>query len=420
MASSTLDRDSDDSMKRSSFWLFAIPIGAILLGHYFVDTYSGIAPPLLGVIEQEYGMLPQYAAMLLGLGSICSGLAQPTFAWLSDRLDTRAFGGIGILLGTLGITLLGFSPNIPGVFVIYAIGMLGVGMFHPIAASTIGSLAGDKRGMVLSWFFVFGMGGFFTGSLIGPALATGSGSLRNLSYLLIPGLIMAVVLQLSIGKVQHKKRISSGHTHSIAEYDWWTITCLYLSAVFRFTVNMAIVYLLVRWMEHHVASLNPSWSAEDVADYSAPFVGRANATMIVGQGAGGLAAGALIVAGREKIPLIWAPIVFSPALIALAFLEPGFWGYTACFLTGVGFASMTPVAISVGQRLMPYHTSLASGIVLGGAWAIASTGPRFAEFLIQQFDLRTAFIMIGVVLALSGLSAVGLKQKSLSIRKAKG
>ena len=395
-----------------------LPIGIIFVCHYLVDTYSATMQPLLGVVQTEYGMKPQWAAVLLGLGSIVSGLAQPAFAWASDRFNTRIFGALGILLGGIGITLIGFASSTPVVFLMYALGMLGVGMFHPIAASTIGQLAGDRRGLVISWFFVFGMGGFFTGSLLAPWLATGSGSLRHLSVMLIPGVIMAIVLQLCIGKINHKSVLLHTEAHSMRHYDWRSITILYLSSVFRFVVNMAIVYLLVRWMEQHVASMQPEWSAKKVADFSAPLAGRANATMILGQAIGGLTAGALILTGREKWPLVLTPILFAPALASIAFLQPGTLGYAACFFAGVGFAAMTPVAISVGQRLMPYHTSLGSGIMLGGAWAIASVGPRLAEFLIQQFNLQTALVTTAVLLACSGVSAIGLKQESLEKRHA--
>ena len=393
-------------------WALAIPIGAILVSHYFVDIYSSLIPPLVGVVQNEFSMTPELAAILIGIGSLCSGLAQPVFAWVSDRLNTRWCGSIGLVLAALGITLIGFSPNLPSLFAIYAIGMLGVGMFHPIAASTIGKLAGDRRGMAISWFFVFGMAGFFTGSLTGPPLATGV-SLQALSYLILPGLVMAVVLQLSIGKIEHKDPKAECKSVSMRDYDWISIGCLFLSSVFRYFVYTAIVYLLVRWMEQYVGGLNPEWSAEKIADASAPLAGRANAVMILGQGIGGLVAGALIVTGHEKWPLVLTPVLCGLSFIAIANLEPGVAGYTACFFAGIAAQSMTPVAISLAQRLMPYHTSLASGMILGGAWALACTGPRIAEWIIKNYSLEAALMFCFALSIASGLSASGIRKKSL-------
>ena len=382
---------------RSRAWWLTFPILAILFSHYIVDTYSALMPPLLGVVEKSFGMLPEYAALLLGLGSMCSGLAQPTFAWMSDRFNTRVFGALGVLLGAICITQIGYCPNQTILFVVYAIGMMGIGMFHPIAASTIGHLAGPRRSLAISLFFVFGMGGFFTGSLAGPEIATGTGGLRSLAWLIIPGLVLTVLLQIAISKVDHRKPSGRSGSHSMKDYDWWTITCLYFASVFRFIVNMALVYLLVRWMEHHVAIDNPGLNTTEIARLSAPFAGRANATMIVGQGVGGLLAGALIRLGAEKLPLVNVPLLFCPSIMLLAWLSPGWLGYAACFLAGMGFGSMTPVAISLGQRLMPYHTSLASAIMLGAAWAVASIGPWVAEQLIVNFSLSVSLIVTGVL-----------------------
>ena len=404
-----------EQARKALVWV-AIPIATIMASHWIVDTLSAVIPTLLGVVETEYSMHPQWSAMLLGLGAICSGLAQPLFAWLSDRWNTRVFGALGLLLGALGIGFIGFLPSVPLVFLFYAVGMIGVGMFHPIAASTVGRIAGDRRGLALSWFFVFGMAGFFTGALLGPTLATGSGSLDRLSYLAIPALVMVVLLQLGIGKTQHKAHRPHLESISLGNYDVRSLVFLYVSCVFRFVVNMAVVYLIVRWMEAFVAQSNPSWSVKQIADHAAPLVGRANATMIVGQGLGGLTAGWLIANGSEKKALVTVPILFSPALLLLAFLSPGFFGYAAIFLTGVGFASMTPVAISVGQRLMPYHTSLASGVMLGGAWAIGSVGPMVAEFIHNRFGLATALVVVGLLLSLSGVSALGLSPHSMKIK----
>ena len=94
-------------------------------------------------------------------------------------------------------------------------------------------------------------------------------------------------------------------------------------------------------------------------------------------------------------------------------MEPGLEGSVFCFLAGVGFAAMTPVTISLGQRMMPFHTSLASGLMLGGAWAIASVGPRIAEFTVQTFGLSVGFSVMAALLVASGLSAIGINRSSM-------
>ncbi len=391
-------------------WLLSLPVIAILLSHYIVDVYSSVIPPLIGVVQTEFSMRPAWAAFLLGLGSICSGLAQPLFAWLSDRTGSRIFGPLGIVFAALGIGLVGYLNNIAALFVVYSIAMIGIGMFHPIATARIGRIAGEQRGFAISLFFVFGMAGFFTGSLLGPSMTTGSGSLRNLSLLILPGLVMAGILQANINpKKEHKRTTHSTVSLREANYDWFSIALLYASACLRFLVNMAIIYLIVRWVEQYIGIQNPKWTKQEISDVAAPIAGQTHAIMFVGQGLGGLIAGAAIKTGREKLPLILTPIFFGPFLCALAVLEPGIGASVVCFLGGIGFAAMTPVSISVGQQMMPHHTRLASGLMLGGAWALASFGPRIAEFIIQSFSLESAIVTTGLVLILAGLSVAGIR-----------
>ena len=385
----------------------------ILVSHYVVDTYTALVPPLLGVVETSFQLTPQWTALFLGSGALFSGLAQPLYAWLSDRMNTRLFAGLGVILAGLGVTLIGYAGSTTLLFALYALGMMGVGMYHPVAVSTIGRLAGDRRSWAISWFFVFGMGGWFTGSLLGPSLASGSGSLRNLVYLLLPGLLVGGLLYFAIRKISHKRLIQQDESVSLRDYDWRSISFLYFSSVFRFMVNMGLIYLLLRWTELHVAGEHPDWTATEIADFSAPMVGWANAMMIVGQAIGGLSAGALLKVGHEKWAMIVVPILFAPLVACFSLVTPGLLGYAVCCLAGIGFAAMTPVAISLGQRMMPFHTSLGSALMLGAAWAVASIGPRIAEITVQSINLSAGFLVVAVFLVLSGLTAIGIKGTSL-------
>lgn len=385
----------------------------ILISHYVVDTYTALVPPLLGVVEANFHLTPRWTALFLGSGALFSGLAQPLYAWLSDRMNTRLFAGLGLLLAGLGVTTIGYAGSPALLFALYALGMMGVGMYHPVAVSTIGRLAGDRRSWAISWFFVFGMGGWFTGSLAGPALASGNGSLRNLAYLLLPGLVVGCLLYFSIRHISHKRPVQEHESASLKAYDWRSITFLYLSSVFRFMVNMGLIYLLLRWTELDVAAKHPDWTDAEIADFSAPMVGWANAAMIVGQAIGGLSAGALLKVGHEKRAMILVPILFAPVVACFSLVSPGLLGFLVCCLSGIGFAAMTPVAISLGQRMMPFHTSLGSALMLGAAWAVASLGPRIAEITVQAFSLSAGFLVVAVFLLLSGLTAVGIKNTSI-------
>jgi MFS family permease len=50
-------------------------------------------------------------------------------------------------------------------------------------------------------------------------------------------------------------------------------------------------------------------------------------------------------------------------------------------LGGIGFGACIPLSMGLAQRMLPHRTSLASGLMLGGAWAFAFVGPMLAELV---------------------------------------
>ena len=76
-------------------------------------------------------------------------------------------------------------------------------------------------------------------------------------------------------------------------------------------------------------------------------------------------------------------------------------------LSGVGFGSVIPVSMSLAQRLLPHRTSLASGLMLGGAWAFAFIGPKWAQVVQDWAGLDMAFfVTAGALVVAGGIAAL--------------
>ncbi len=194
------------------------------------------------------------------------------------------------------------------------------------------------------------------------------------------------------------------------------VGCLFVAAAIRFSVNMALMFLCVRYVQSLAIAEHPTWAAQQIAEVAAPRVGNLNAMLILGMGIGGLCSGLVLPAGREKWPMVLIPVLFSPAIYFLP--QHGiFVAYGLSVLAGIGFASMIPISMAVAQRLLPHRTSMASAITLGGAWALAFLGPKLAGLGIERVGIETTYAYVAVALFLSGIAVLPLKSALIRVRR---
>ncbi|MBT8484527.1 MAG: MFS transporter [Phycisphaerales bacterium] len=390
-------------------------LGTIIGAHPIVDAYSGFVPPLLGVLQVRCDLTGWQTASLLSIGPLTSGLCQPVFAWLSDRIDSRFFGPAGLALAAACLSSIGLATSFPALVVLFGLGMLGVGAFHPVGAASVGQLAGRRRAAGVTVFFVAGM----LGATVGPVISSRVTAIEPdgftwLRWAMVPGLLAAVVLHLAMARVSH--RADDHHTlrfePSEIRQRWWTTTLLCAGNALRFSVNIALFYIYVWWAQAVVAG--EGVAGDEIVRVAAIFCGELNALTMLGMGLGGLVAGTLVRRGRERWWFIVVPLAFAP-LIALFPTAGRGGGYLLALLAGVGFAAVIPISIATAQRLLPHRTSLASSLMMGGPWAISALAPPGAEWLIARAGLGAAFSVAAILLALSGI--LGLLLPGVLLRR---
>jgi FSR family fosmidomycin resistance protein-like MFS transporter len=395
-------------------------LGAIVASHTLVDVYSAFLPPLLGVLEVRCNLTAVQTAWLLGIGSIASGVSQPIAAWLSDRTDTRIFGAVGLLVAAVCLSCIGLADNFATLAWLYALGMIGSGVFHPTGAASMGQLARQigkgRRGLGIGIFHVSGMIGGIAGSILATRLTESPHGFALLRIVMIPGIAFAIILHIAIRRMPHRH-----HDHHLIRFNreeirnrWLAVGVLYVTAALRFIVNMALVYLFVRWVHDLVAAANVGMDEKTIAKTGSPIVGNLNAMLILGMAIGGVSAGAMIRVGREKWPMTLVPILAAPCVALFPWVGVS-GGYALAVISGLGFAAMVPVSISLAQRLLPHRTSLASGLMLGGAWMLAFVGPRGAEYCLSTLNLGlpATFGLTAATLAISGVLCAFLNSELL-------
>lgn len=382
-------------------------IGGILLTHGVIDFFSYVIVPIVTLLEGRVHLTHEQGAFLLGLGSIASGAIQPLVAWISDRFHTRLPGWIGFVLAVLAISLVGHATQYWHLLLIQIIGSAGVGAYHPVAAAVLGQLSGPRRLIGMSAFFAAGMTGGILGNWTTPTYVNRLG-IESLLWLIPPGLLAAWILHKSMRGVEHG-HIAARTAHAElppAEQSarWRGIWLLYTSNVLRFIVNMMLVQLAIRWSEQAALARSAAQALDDAMRSRATAInGPLQAAMQVGMGFVGLAIGLLAAKSSQRHWLLWTPIACAlPLFLFPAPTSPTWLAFLILTIAGAGFGGTYSISISLGQQLLPHRTNLASGLLMGGAWGVAFLGPPFAQWIVAESNLRTAFVISGAILLASG------------------
>ena len=407
-------------------WRASSAIGA----HTVIDTFSFVLIALMPVFATRLDLTDKQTAVLLGVGSVTSGVIQPIVAWASDRLNTRVLGTIAMVIAVVCIGLMGHARSFSELLALQALGAMGVGAFHPPAAAAVGALAGSRRTLGMSIFFLAGMIGGMTGNFLSPKYADAFG-VEALTWLIAPGLLVTALLAFAIHPVSHRAH-DAHETHASLTADarrerWQVVWNLYAGNVLRYPVNMALIYLIIAWSRRFVLAGTDAIALDDqLAIQASQLNGPLQASMQVGMGGAGLIAGLVLRPAFEKRALFLLPMLGAAAIILIPHADRVTYGdalggrgvqatvFALCVIAGVGFGGLVPVTMAIAQRMLPHRTSLASGLMLGGAWCFAAVGPAIAERLHHALGLERAFLITAAALAGAGLIAIALPSRVLS------
>lgn len=402
----------------------SLRLGSVILCHSVVDFFSFLFVPLISVIEGHLKLTHGQGAMVIAVGSICSGLIQPTTAWICDRFNTRLPGVLGLLCAGFAALLVGQVQTFGQLLLLQVVASAGVGAFHPVAAAATGKLGGSRRSLALSGFYMAGMLGGMSGNVMFPVWVQSAGhgdaglGLRSLAWAMIGAVLFTVVLQLAIGKLDHKNRrkhdeVAPPHV----PHRWLSVWLLYAGNAVRFTVNSSMMLLVARWTElEAVARAGASDLTDSLRSQASIHNGPLQAAMQLGAGSAAMLAGAFVAQKHEKASLVLCPLLGALA-IALFPLTRGLETATASLIAagivsvvvGIGSGALVPMTIGMAQRLLPDHTSLASGLMMGGAWTVAAIGPPLTQLAVIHTGFANACLIVGAVTAASGVLALWLR-----------
>ena len=367
----------------------------MMLGHLCADLGGGALPAILPFLIAQKGITyTQAAGLTFALSSIGS-VIQPVFGSMADKTSRPWLMSLGIFMAGCGISFLGFIDNYWLMFVAVAFTGIGSALFHPDGGRMANYVSGAKKGKGISLFSVGGnMGG-----AIGPMLAVFGitmlgGDLRGAAILAIPVFAMAAFMVTQHGNLAEfaaegtkktKAAIAAGQKD-----DWKAFGKLTIVVFLRSTLSMGMTtFIPLFWMSVLMQSEEVSGSVTTIISLSG-----AVATLIGGNLADKYGFNKTIRSGLVlMIPCLIAVTMSRNVLLSTAMLIP-----TAVFLN---FAFSPSVAL--GQKFIPNHIGLASGITMGLA---SSFGGVVSPMLGKVADNTSLPVVMWILVAIAVAACV--------------
>ncbi|MFT8316120.1 MAG: MFS transporter [Clostridium sp.] len=378
-------------------------------GHLITDIYQGALPAMLPFLITEKHLSYAAAAFLIFAANLSSSIVQPIFGLYSDKISAPWTLPLGVLLGGLGIGAAGITSNYWLIAIAVAISGVGIAAFHPEGARLANKFAGKNKATSVSTFAAGGNIGFAVGPIITTELLLLFG-LKGTIILCIPAIIMSLVLLTQLKSFSKKLQkvsedtVKSGINDSPDE--WKPFANLTLTLLCRATIFFGLnTFLPLYWI--HI--LGQSERSGSIALSILIIVG-AIGTLIAGRVSDRVGHKKVVIAGYAALmPLLFIFINVHNVAIATALLVP------------IGFALYTPFSpmVVLGQKYLPNHMGLASGVTLGLAVTMGGVVSPILGWISDNHGIHAAISSLTIIPIIAVLLASMLPRPKIDLVKAK-
>lgn len=376
---------------------FTITILFIWLSHFLVDIMIGIWPVYKTMAELDIAI----AGIIAGASAFAGEGMQALFGTLSDR-GYRKMLIIGGLLATTAGSLLAYTDNYWLLFFLFLIVCMGSGAFHPCAASLVGELSEKRKGLLITIFASGGSLGMASSQLIftnsfyffeGSTIVLAVPAFCLVSFMLVCGLA-------------NPSRINSGKKRQFGLKTFREfmrnkdLSRLYITQVCNQSILWGTIFLLPDVLKTREYD---SWV----------YLGGGHLFFILGGALMMVPGGLLADRYSCKSVILTATAVGCLAYYCLLFFPRMETHFLLPLLMTMGGALVliNPVAIALGNRLVPENPGAVSALLMGLVWCVAEgIGQAGGGLLTKLFDDDAPAKALGIIGILFYVTfVVGLK-----------
>lgn len=358
------------------------------LGHVTADLNQGALSAVLPFIIAANGYDYTTAGSIVMFYSIVGSFVQPIFGQLADKHFNPWVMPLSLILACGGMALTGLTSSYWVMVAAAMISGIGVSMFHPGAALILNKTAPEgKLGECLSIFSFGGNMGF----VVGPVLAGTSVAffgLKGTLILLIPVLIADTLLILKrkdIMAIMATSTTAKKDTQITEGTDNWSAfaqLCLVIfgRSIIFFALN---TYILLYWI--------------DVLDQTKAIGGTVLSCFFALSAFSTLAGGRLADKYGFRNILRLSYLIMLPSLLLFS-LSNNIIGCLLCLVPlGLSLSLGYSPQVALGQKYLPNHLGLASGISLGLSVSIGGIMIPLLGKIADLYGLHMVFYALTLV-----------------------
>lgn len=330
--------------------------------HTVLDSYATLLSHLLPLLLTKLvttAARNSFAGTLVSLYSVFSSLGQILFGWLSDRVRTVHFLTFGIFFTAVCLSLLGLAPTKLSVYLLLAVGGLGVAAFHPQATTYAGALATEGRGLGTSIFLTGGNVGRALGPLALMAIPYRFG-LESLAWGMIPGVIVALLVPKVFRNASHfnisvddDDREVGAPLPPLRRGILFPLTVLFIIAAFRTVTAVGLESFLSIYLDN-----------QNYPHQTRSFI----IALFIFAGSVGIMGGGWLSNRVNTYVLLLFSLLGAPPLLYASLHTDGVLFLVFLFLGNVILASSITINIVLAQMLLRGRENIASSLMMGAAW----------------------------------------------------
>ena len=388
------NQDSSKASTRKQFYF-------LTLSHTVLDSYATLLShlqPLLLTKLATAATRNSLAGNFVAIYSVFSSFGQILFGWLSDRLRTVHFLTIGVAFSAIGLSLLWIAPSTYIVYLLLAIGGIGIAAYHPQATTYAGALASEQRGMGISIFLTGGN----IGRALGPVVLLFIPYRFGMEYLvweMLPGLVVALL----VPKVLRFEKdldltASTRGTPSDAQIPkepFWRVASPRM-------LPLVVLFIIAAMRTVTLTGIETFLSVH-LADQGYSDQGRSLVlALFIFAGSMGILSSGWLMSRVNTYVLLLVSLLGAPPLLYGSLHTDGFSFLALLFLGNVILTSSITVNIVLAQIMLRGHESIASGFMMGAAWGVGGFLNKIVGVLGDQYGLPVVLdglVMLPLVLA---------------------